>query len=107
MADKTAMPSTHAPFSRPLPGHVVSRIPVTALGMSLGAFLALTFVLCVLFDLLFPDYAMNPAWAPLLPGFIWISWPSFFLGLVETYAYGWYVALVFGPIYNFFACRVR
>jgi len=99
------MPSTHAPFSRPVPGHVVSRIPVTALGMSLGAVLALTFVLCVLFDLLFPDYAMNPAWAPLLPGFIWISWPSFFLGLVETYAYGWYVALVFGPLYNFFAMR--
>jgi hypothetical protein len=107
MAENNAIPSTHAPFSGPLPGQVVSRISVTALGMSLGAFLALTFVLCVLFDLLFPDYAMNPAWAPLLPGFIWISGPSFFLGLIETYAYGWYIALVFGPIYNFFAGRLR
>jgi hypothetical protein len=39
------------------------------------------------------------------PGFTWLNWPSFFLGLVETFAYGWYVALVFGPLYNFFAAR--
>ena len=50
---------------------------------------------------------MNPVWAPLLPGFAWLSWPSFFLGLIETFAYGWYVALVFGPFYNFFAGRFR
>lgn len=91
----------------PLPLHGVSRVPVVALGMSLGSFLALTFVLCVLFDLWFPALAMNPVWAPLLPGFSWISWNSFALGLVESFAYGWYVALVFGPLYNFFAARVR
>lgn len=79
-----------------------TRIPVFALGMSLGLFLALTYVLCVLFDLWFPALAMNPVWAPLLPGFIWLSWGSFALGLGESFAYGWYVALVFGPIYNFF-----
>ncbi len=33
------------------------RIPVLALGMSLGTFLAITFVLCVGFDLLFPSLA--------------------------------------------------
>lgn len=87
---------------RPRP---VARIPILALGSSLGLFLALTFVLCVLFDLWFPDQAMNSAWSPLLPGFTWINWPSFFLGLVESTAYGWYVALVFGPLYNFFAAR--
>ena len=57
----------------PLPARSYPRIPVFALGMSLGATLSLTFVLCVLFDLWFPDLAMNPVWAPLLPGFIWIS----------------------------------
>jgi len=80
-------------------------IPIIALGMGLGTFLSLTFVLCVLFDLWFPAYAMNSAWAPLLPGFTWISWTSFAIGLAETFAYGWYVALIFGPIYNFFADR--
>ncbi len=82
-----------------------SRISVVALGMGLGTFLSLTFVLCVLFDLWFPALAMSPSWAPLLPGFTWISWGSFFLGLIETFAYGWYVALVFGPLYNFFTAK--
>lgn len=103
-----------AEFSEPhlhagtlLPVGSVSRVPIVAFGMGLGAFLSLTFVLCVLFDLWFPSLAMNPVWAPLLPGFTWISWPSFGLGLVEAFAYGWYVALVFGPLYNFFSAKMR
>lgn len=95
----------HARSGTPLPVGGVSRVPVVALGMSLGSFFALTYVLCVLFDLWFPALAMNPVWAPLLPGFTWISWTSFLLGLIEALAYGWYVALVFGPLYNFFAMR--
>jgi hypothetical protein len=27
------------------------------------------------------------------------------LGLVESFAWGWYVSLIFGPLYNFFAIR--
>jgi hypothetical protein len=84
---------------------MVPYVPVVTLGMSLGLFIALTFVLCVLFDLWFPDLAMNPVWVKLLPGFTWISWPSFFLGLLESFGYGWYIALVFGPLFNFFAAR--
>ncbi len=97
----------HGHSGTPLPVHSAPRIPVVALGMSLGSFFAVTFVFCVLFDLWFPALAMNPVWAPLLPGFTWISWPSFLLGLVETFAYGWYIALIFGPFYNFFAASVR
>lgn len=91
----------------PLPQRTVAPIPVVALGMSLGLFLALTFVLCVLFDLWVPGMAMYETWLRLLPGFTWFSWPSFFLGLTESFAYGWYVALVFAPLYNFFAARAR
>lgn len=82
-----------------------SRVSVIALGMSLGLFLALTFALCVLFDLVFPGYAMNRVWAPLFPGFTWLSWSSFLIGLAESFAYGWYAAVIFGPLYNFFAAR--
>lgn len=105
------MPELASPVSAPMASAVplrarpVARVPVVALGSSLGLFLALTFVLCVLFDLWFPERAMNPAWSPLLPGFTWINWPSFFLGLAESYSYGWYVALVFAPLFNFFAAR--
>ncbi|MCR9193851.1 MAG: DUF5676 family membrane protein [Hyphomonas sp.] len=81
------------------------RIPIFAFGMSLGLFLAFTFTVCVTFDLLVPGQAMYETWLQLLPGFTWLSWPSFFLGLAESFAYGWYVALIFGPLYNFFAAR--
>lgn len=90
---------TAIPVSRP------AHIPVIAFGMSLGLFLAITFVSCVLFDLWFPGAAMYETWLKLLPGFTWLTWPSFFLGLVESFAYGWYVALIFGPLFNYFASR--
>jgi hypothetical protein len=91
----------------PLPVQAMPRIPVIALGMSLGLFLAVTFILCVGFDLLFPDQAMYKSWLRLLPGFTWLSWSSFFLGLAESFGYGWYVALIFAPLYNFFAARIN
>lgn len=89
----------------PLSENTTPGISIFALGMSLGLFLAVSFVLCVLFDLLFPGYAMNRVWAPLFPGFTWLNWPGFFIGLAESFAYGWYVAVIFGPLYNFFTSR--
>ncbi len=83
----------------------VSRLSVFALGMSLGLFLSITFSLCIVFDLMFPHYAMHGAWHDLLPGFVWLSWGAFAIGLVETFLYGWYAALIFGPLYNLFAGR--
>ncbi len=80
-------------------------VVVYALGISLGLLFAISFVLCVLFDLLFPEYAMNRVWAPLLPGFSWLSWPGFLIGLAESFAYGWYVAVIFVPLFNFFSSR--
>lgn len=79
------------------------RIPVIALGMSLGIFLTITYSLCVGFDLLFPAHAMYGIWGRLLPGFVWLSWPSFGLGFAESFAYGWYAAVIFAPLYNLFA----
>ncbi len=82
-----------------------ARIPIAVLGNSLGLFLAITFALCVGFGLIFPGAAMYQAWLPLLPGVGWISWPSFLLGLAESFGYGWYVALIFAPIFNAMAAR--
>ena len=45
---------------------------------------------------------MHGAWEQLLPGFEFISVSSFFLGLLESYAYGWYIAIVFVPLYRLF-----
>nr|WP_295741055.1 DUF5676 family membrane protein [uncultured Acidocella sp.] len=83
----------------------IPRLPVAVLGFSLGLFLLITYVLCVAFDLLFPGQAMHQNWLPLLPGVIWLTWRSFVLGLVESFAYGWYIALIFGPLFNFFTVK--
>ncbi len=82
-------------------------IPLVALGHTASLFLAVTFTVCEAFDLAFPDHAMYEAWRKLLPGFQWISWQSFLLGLAESYGYGWYFALIWAPLYNFFAGRAR
>lgn len=83
-------------------------IPVLAFGMGLSLFLSISYTLCVLGYLLFPSLPIaHSALAIFLPGFTLISWSDFFLGLVESFAWGWYVALVFGPIFNFFAHRMR
>ena len=81
------------------------RIPVIALGWALSLFLALTYAVCVAFDVILPKYAMYKAWAPLLPGFVWLTLPGFLIGLVESFLYGWYVALVFGGLFNAIANR--
>jgi len=81
------------------------KVRIVPIAMALGGFIAISFVLCVLFDLWFPQFAMYPAWALLLPGFTWISWGSFFIGLAESFAYGWYIALLFIPLYNFMNSR--
>lgn len=60
-------------------------------GSALAVFLTFTFILCLGFDLIFPGLAMYKSWMTLLPGFTWLSWGSFFLGLVESLAYGFYI----------------
>ena len=86
---------------------VTPRVSIIALGMSLSLSLAISYVLCVLFDLWFPELAMYETWERLLPGFVWLSWSSFLLGLAEVFAYGWYAALLVGAFYSFFAARAR
>jgi alpha-beta hydrolase superfamily lysophospholipase len=78
-------------------------IPIVVLGWSLGGFLAITFTLCVAFDLLFPAVAMNKAWLPLSPWVSWISISGFLLGLAESFLYGGFGAVIFAPLFNFFA----
>ena len=68
-------------------------ISLIAAGHATSLMLAVTFALCVAFDLVFPGMAMYQVWLKLLPGFEWLSWRSF--------------ALVWVPIYNFASRRAR
>lgn len=83
-------------------------VPVVVLGLSLSAFLAISFVFCVLGYLLFPGLPIaHGALSLVLPGFQLLTWPGFLLGFAESVAWGWYIALVFGPLYNFFSARAH
>jgi 2TM family of unknown function (DUF5676) len=93
---------------RSSPGMGAARtIPVLTLGLSLSAFFVFSYVVCVLGYLLLPSLPVeHSAVAIFLPGFILLSWRSFLLGLVESFAWGWYIAVVFAPLYNFFVRRL-
>ena len=83
------------------------KISLFAFGNATSLFIAITFSICVAFDLAFPGHAMYEVWLKLLPGFVWISWKSFFLGLVEAYLYGWFIALIWVPLYNYFGSKSK
>lgn len=73
---------------------------IKTVGLSLSALLLVTYVLCVLFDLFFPGWVMYQLWQGLFPGFSW-SVGGFLIGLVEAVVYGFYVAAIFVPAYNY------
>lgn len=69
---------------------------------SLGLTGAVSFVVCVGWGLLTPEFLHMHGFLELfLPGFTWISWSSFVLGLIESFLFGIYAGLVFAPIHNF------
>jgi hypothetical protein len=82
-------------------------LSIVVLGLSLSVFFAITYVICIVGYLLLPGFPVqHAALSIFLPGFELLSWHSFFLGLVESFIWGWYIALVFGPLYNFFSRRL-
>jgi hypothetical protein len=73
---------------------------------TLAVFAAVVFTLDMLLGLLFPNWwVMQKAWELILPGFTFISWGAFFLGLVESLVGGLLTAALFVPIYNYFTTR--
>jgi 2TM family of unknown function (DUF5676) len=85
----------------------MEKLNTKIVGLSLGVFLAVLYVLCVLFDLLLPAYAMKSARYPLLPGFTWLTPSSSLLGLVESFIWGALLGVIFVPIYNYFIDRFK
>ena len=84
-----------------------SRIAIVPLGLTLSFFLVITYVLCVIYGLLGFQQGMHQLLFQIIPGFTWITWPSFFIGLFWTFVWGWYIALVFAPLFNFFSARMQ
>lgn len=83
----------------------VPHIDVTALGLSLSSFFVVSYVLCIASGLIVPGWGLHQPWLQFFPGFEWLTLRGFLIGLVESAVYGWYVALVLGPLFNLFAAR--
>lgn len=65
-----------------------------------------SYIVCVSYGLATPESLhMHGFLEQVLPGFKWLNWQSFFIGLVESFLYGAYAGLVYVPIYNFFTRR--
>lgn len=88
------------------PGHRHA-IRIVPLGLSVSAFLLISYLLCISLGLVVPDGGMHKPWLQFLPGFEWLTWKGFVIGLVWTQIYGWYVAALFGSLHNLFAKQSR
>ncbi len=85
---------------------VPASISVIAFGISLSAFLAISYALCILFYVLFPGTAEQHVVLSLfLPWLKVLTLPGFLLGLLASIICGWYITLIFCPLYNYFTAR--
>jgi 2TM family of unknown function (DUF5676) len=77
-------------------------LKLKVVSLSLGLWAAVSFVICVAWGLVTPSALHMHAFLELiLPGFKWLTWWGFLAGLLESFALGLYVGLVYVPIYNF------
>jgi len=81
---------------------------IRVVSWSLGIFMAITFILCVLYGLVVPQrlHGMSDFLEAVLPAFRWLTFGGFLLGIVESFLYGAYIGIVFVPIYNFMNRKV-
>lgn len=81
-------------------------LSMRVLTWSLATFTSFSFVVCVVYGLIVPESLHMVQFLEItLPGFKWLSWGGFLIGLVESFLYGVYAGLVFTPIYNFYQKR--
>ena len=85
----------------------MNKISVLAFGHATSLFVLVTYLLCIVFDLLLPNMAIHTVWQRLLPGFEWLTLKGFLVGAVGAYLYGWYIAVIWVPMYNFFSAKDR
>lgn len=84
----------------------MNQLNIRVVTWALATFTTFSFVVCVLYGLIVPEsFHMVQFLEIALPGFKWLTFGSFFIGLVESFLYGAYTGLVFTPIYNIYQRR--
>ena len=80
----------------------IDMLNIKVVTWSLAIWTTFTFVFCVVYGMLTPSSVhMYEFLEQVLPGFEWLSWQGFFVGLVKSFLYGAYAGLVYVPVYNF------
>ncbi|GEM_PF-1212696 len=102
---KAAMSKTKINRAAVIRRETMNRLNFKTVAFTLSVFLTFSYLVCVIYGLIFHEFAMHQAWEALLPGFYWLTWGTFFLGFIETIIYGIYIALVIVPLYNFFQIK--
>lgn len=82
-------------------------LSIPVVGMSLGLFFVISYLLCIAYGLVVTDVGMHQMLDMMMPGFVWLTWSGFLAGLAWAFGFGWYAAFIFVPLYNFFAARQR
>ncbi len=68
---------------------------------SLAIWGAITFVICMLYGLLVPgSLPIHQALEQVLPGFKWVTFGGFLIGLAWTAVYGLYAGWLFSIVHN-------
>lgn len=84
-------------------GHVheqhCHRIQVVRLGFALTIFFVISLGLCLALAMFVQGYGLHQPWLQFFPGFEWTP-TGIGIALIEALFYAWYVAIVFGTIYN-------
>lgn len=74
--------------------------------LTLGIWGLISYLVCIGWCLVTPpEWHMSHLLETLLPGFIYLSWPMFLLGLIESFLPGSYAGLVLAPTYNWVKAR--
>lgn len=76
-------------------------LSIVPLAVTLSAFFAVTFLLCLVAGLILPTSGMRMALEAVLPGFVWLGLTSVIVGLFWSLAYAWYIAVLLVPIRNY------
>jgi hypothetical protein len=81
-------------------------LDIRVVSWSLAAWAVLMFLFCVAYGLGTPkSWHMHEFLEQVLPGFKWLTWTGFAIGLVESFLYGAFAGVVYVPVYNFFQRR--
>lgn len=81
----------------------MNRLNIRVVTWSLGAFSLFSYLVCIAYGLIVPESLHMTQFLEItLPGFKWLTFGGFVIGVIESFLYGVYAGLVFTPIYNFF-----